>query len=188
MSRKQGSGTIALVAACLIALCLGGCLEPSGLSKPEEIYEAFALRDGGNSSGGSAGTSSGGMGGSSSGGSGGMGGSGGTMDSGALGPCGDVLEDLLKPRCATSGCHNAATGGPLNFEASDLAAELVNAEASALCEDEVYIDSADAEQSLIYTKLASSPPCGSRMPLIGEALGDDEKACVLEFVEGLLAE
>jgi hypothetical protein len=45
-------------------------------------------------------------------------------------------------------------------------------------------DPEDPESSLLYTKLAPKPPCGSQMPLAREALSDAEAACVLEWIVG----
>lgn len=178
--------------ACVGAtLALAGCFEPSGLSSSSEIYEAFAARDAGNTAGTSAGT--GGTGGTS--GTGGsdaavspMGGTGGAIEGGAQDPCGDVLEDLIKPRCASMFCHATAAGNALDFEATGLPGRLVDVQGSTLCDQYVYIDTASPEDSLIYSKLSSPAPCGTPMPLTGNPLTAEEKACVLEYVQEVIAE
>ena len=43
-------------------------------------------------------------------------------------------------------------------------------------------DPDDPEASLLYTKLAPNPPCGSQMPLAAPPLSDAEAACVLEWI------
>jgi hypothetical protein len=177
----------------LLTLFVGACLEPGDFSNAGAIYEAVNARDGGRApndggsgSGGSgASGGSGGMGGS--GGSGGMGGSGGAADASTGNDCGDVLEDLIKPTCGQSVCHSTATAGPLDVEAPSFASRLLGAEASTTCEGEVYIDPDDASNSLIYTKLDDNPPCGLQMPLSPPLLTAAQKACMLEYLEGIVA-
>jgi len=53
------------------------------------------------------------------------------------------------------------------------------------------IDSADPKNSLIYRKIvptgeASMPPCGSKMPFVGN-ITTDEKACILRWIESVIA-
>jgi hypothetical protein len=51
------------------------------------------------------------------------------------------------------------------------------------------IDSADPGSSLIYTKLpdpATSPPCGLRMPVIGNFAAAD-KMCILSWINSVIA-
>lgn len=175
-------------------LSLAGCLEPGELSNADQIYDAIGARDSGIPEGGSGGGGSGGTGGSSGGmgGGGGMSGSGGTGGTGGgmNGECGDVIEDLIKPTCAGTFCHSTAAQGPLDLEADDLGSRLIGTESSSSCEGHVYIDAENPEQSLIYTKLSDPPPedCGAQMPLVGDKLTDDQKACVLELIEQLIAE
>jgi hypothetical protein len=47
------------------------------------------------------------------------------------------------------------------------------------------VDTANPEQSLVYTKCLETAPCGNQMPNIGEKLDDDELACLLSWVESL---
>jgi uncharacterized membrane protein YgcG len=46
------------------------------------------------------------------------------------------------------------------------------------------IDSAEPEKSLIYTKL-STPPCGSKMPVVPPYLTATELACVLSWIKSI---
>jgi hypothetical protein len=171
---------------CAFVLLLAGCLEPSELENADALYAAIGENtpDGGagtggmGGSGGSGGSSSGGMGGSGGSSSGGMGGMNG-------GGCGDVVADLLQPRCADTICHATAAMNPLDLEASGLPDRLVGLEASSLCDGHVYINVDAPEESLILTKLETPAPCGAPMPLTGNPLTDDEKACILELIENL---
>jgi hypothetical protein len=102
--------------------------------------------------------------------------------------CGDVLEDLLKPTCATMFCHSTAAMGPLDLESDDFGARAIGKPGSSGCEDYVHIDADNPEDSLIYSKLSDPPPCGGRMPFLGEEFTDAEKACVLEYIEQVVAD
>jgi hypothetical protein len=46
------------------------------------------------------------------------------------------------------------------------------------------IDSAEPEKSLIYMKL-STPPCGSKMPVVPPYLTATEVACVLSWIKSI---
>jgi hypothetical protein len=180
----------------LVAMSLGGCLEPGDLSNEGAILDAIAAQEpdldasitGG--TGGSSGTGgmsgSGGMGGGS-GGMGGMGG-GGSGGMGGGGECGDVLEDLLRPSCAMTFCHSTTAMGPLDLETDDVAMRLIGKAGSGDCEDYSYINADNPEESLIYTKLDADPPCGQQMPFSGDKFTDAQKACVLEYIEQVIAE
>jgi hypothetical protein len=169
-------------------LLLAGCLEPGELKNADAIYAAIGEGDpdgGAGTSGGTGGAGGttggrGGMGGT--GGGGGMGGAGGMGGGGA---CGDVLEDLLKPRCADTICHATAAQNPLDLEASGLPQRLIGQEASMLCADHQYINMDAPEESLILTKLETPAPCGAPMPLTGNPLTTAEKACILTYIEEL---
>jgi hypothetical protein len=91
--------------------------------------------------------------------------------------------DLIQMRCATAGCHDAATSlSGLNLAADGLLDRIVDAPASAgACAGETYIDSASPDASLLIGKLQDPPTCGSRMPL-GVPLSDDEIDCIRRWV------
>jgi hypothetical protein len=178
----------------VVMMSLAGCLEPGDFSNPTEIYEAIAAQDSGAPdgsaiSGGSGG--SGGMGGSGGSASGGMGGSGsGGMGGGdaSSGACGDVLEDLLKPSCATTFCHSTSARGPLDLEAEGAGMRLIGKAASGQCSDHEYINAESPEESFIYTKLNDPAPCGEQMPFSGDKFTAEQKACVLEYIEQVIAD
>jgi hypothetical protein len=52
------------------------------------------------------------------------------------------------------------------------------------CGTGVLADPATPDQSVLYLRVAGSA-CGTLMPLGGAELTDDEKACVLSWIEGL---
>src|SRR5690349_5861778 len=77
------------------------------------------------------------------------------------GPC-DPKVAIFRNRCATSGCHDAATKkGGLDLVSSGLEQRLLGAMATG---GGRLIDPNDPEQSVLYTKLKSPPPFGLAMP------------------------
>ena len=100
-------------------------------------------------------------------------------------PLGDLLTNSAS--CAMAGCH--AAGSIYGVYAGDLS-DLVDVDSSqAACEEGgtplKYVDSANPANSLIITKLADPPPCGSPMPLVGGPLQANEIACITEYIEAL---
>jgi len=119
----------------------------------------------------------------------GVGGSGSGVDS-----C--VLTSMKS--CQTLGCHSGATLGA----GLSLATEVLTTNYAALvdapnkgdpmvagsCTPPMFnfklVDSKAPEQSLIYTKLQATPPCGGKMPIIG-TFTDTDKACVLRWIKSI---
>jgi hypothetical protein len=98
----------------------------------------------------------------------------------------NVEGQLFQQKCSDSTCHNATDlAGTLDLVSPDLASRVVGQPGSVDCPGEILVDPADPENSLILTKLEDSPPCGNRMPLIGDPLTDQEKDCVLQWVQSL---
>lgn len=109
-----------------------------------------------------------------------------------LGPpgCPDVLSTILQsdtaPKgCAQASCHSmSASLGGLELESPNLIARLSDNTGSCATP---WIDTVNPANSLLYTKLLSTPQtCGSRMP-IGVTLTDEERACILTFIENGLS-
>ena len=111
---------------------------------------------------------------------------------GSNGGCGDVPTGLLKTRCATAGCHNTNSAqGSLDLTAnSGLTMRLVDIESTSnmlpnhvtpACSGKL-IDKAAPDQSLMYTKCSTTPPCGASMPNVGKALTAAEKKCLLDWI------
>ena len=123
-----------------------------------------------------------------------------SSDAGALGnpdavgpdPCDYVFADIISSNasCAAVGCHGGDTPSQDLDLVATTPAELINRlsdlPASQACAGEVLIDTANPENSLLYTKLLADFPCGiSRMP-IGFPLPDSDTACVLSWIENNL--
>ncbi len=91
---------------------------------------------------------------------------------------------LMRPQdeggCAASGCHGE--GGFGSFADPMTLVDRPSRTGCGEAEARI-IDPADPAMSLIYRKLREETlPCGSRMPLGGTALSDDERACMLEYL------
>lgn len=102
---------------------------------------------------------------------------------GGDGSCPDIPA-LFAERCAGSGCHGA-TMPQLGL---DLASPGVGARVAgqpAVGCTGLLADPANPEQSILYRKLTDAPPCGGRMPSIGEPLTPDEMECVREWIASL---
>lgn len=99
---------------------------------------------------------------------------------GTAAECGDVPATVFAAKCATAGCHSAADEAQgLDLESPEVAARLVGVRATG---GEGYlIAPADPATSVIYTKLKSPPPYGTRMPF-GQPLDDATVACVLDWI------
>jgi hypothetical protein len=89
--------------------------------------------------------------------------------------------------CTDATCHNATDrSGNLDLESPDLAARVNGVLSTGDCAGRgVLADPADPEGSVIYFKLAESPSCGSRMPLAGDPLTEEQLACVKEWIASL---
>lgn len=142
---------------------------------------------GGNAGSGDAGSANAGSANAGSGNPGGGAGGGepvGNAGSGGGGEC-DAFNTIIQPRCGTAGCHNEGAGAG-EFGASEaLAAEYIDEPSISFC-DGLVIDSANVEESLLYTKLSEASPqgCGSlQMPANGDLLTDEEIACVLGWLQ-----
>ncbi len=104
-------------------------------------------------------------------------------DDGASPAC-SAIPTLLKTSCGQAGCHGmTAPAGGLDLVSSGLAARLNGKVSNASCSGGKLIDVAAPERSLIYTQLAPAPNCGLAMPLGQPALSDEQKACVLAWIE-----
>jgi hypothetical protein len=97
----------------------------------------------------------------------------------------DVEADVLAVRCAGSICHSPGEnpGGGLDL-VSEGAIDRVNGVASPNCSGEVLAVPGDPDASLIVQKLGDDPPCGERMPLIGE-LDPGEEACIRDWIQAM---
>jgi len=92
-----------------------------------------------------------------------------------------VRASVLLPRCATGGCHDAATAAAsLDLSVDDPEASLANAP-SGTCDGEVLLVPGDAAASYLMTKLGSDPACGDPMPP-GDPLEQGVIDCMAEWI------
>ena len=98
-------------------------------------------------------------------------------------PADDPCDGLITERCATSTCHSPGVTPPdLSYEGR---VDRIR-DQPARCDDTLLlVNTASPEESLMYTKCTSAPPCGSRMPLTDGPLEDEELACLLAWIETL---
>ncbi|MCA9581424.1 MAG: hypothetical protein KC416_06485, partial [Myxococcales bacterium] len=100
------------------------------------------------------------------------------------GTCGDVPA-LLERTCVSVGCHGDENpAGGLDLRASGIE-ERVTLVPGNDCIG-TYADPSDPTSSLLYTKLADLPSCGSRMPLGGPYFSEEEVECVRDWISGLV--
>jgi hypothetical protein len=99
------------------------------------------------------------------------------------GPCGDVVARLLVPSCGGTGCHGAtAPQQGLDLVSPGVAARVVGVPGTG-CSGTL-ASPADPTNSLLYTKLAPKPSCGSQMPLARPPLSEADAACILAWIAG----
>jgi hypothetical protein len=95
--------------------------------------------------------------------------------------CPDV-PTLLSTTCTAAGCHAATTpAAGLDLASPGVFMRLSGKQ--AMGGSGLLVDPTNPASSVLYTKLMSPPPFGSRMPLVGMPLGDAEVACVLTWIE-----
>jgi hypothetical protein len=98
--------------------------------------------------------------------------------------CGDVVATVFVPKCGASICH----GGPAPQQELDLVSPGVAARVAGVTAKgcaATLADPDDPASSLLYTKLAPTPPCGAQMPLAQAPLSDEQAACILDWIAGL---
>jgi hypothetical protein len=118
---------------------------------------------------------------------GGGAGSSGSSGQGGGEPC-DAPETVLKQHCST-GCHSAASKlGDLDLESPDLVGRLRGVK-GAVCSGVALIDAEAPEKSALYDKTAAEPSCGgAAMPLGGDLLTEEERACLLDWLTRVASE
>ncbi len=90
----------------------------------------------------------------------------------------NVEAQLIRPRCATAGCHDRGMrAGGLDLASDNVASRLVGVRSSG-CMGAVLVDPNAPSAGYFMAKLGASPTCGSRMPLGTPALSASELACV----------
>jgi hypothetical protein len=167
----------------------------------DELRGALAQNFGGASmevgSAGTAGSGTGGRGGSGSGnggsannaGSGNAAGGaagdgGGPVGGGGSGDTCDAFNTILLDRCGSSGCHNdGSPQGAFAVSEQDVLEFVDRPSTKGNACDQLFIDSSNPEESLLYTRLFSAD-CGGilSMPLSGDPLTEEQSDCVLSWL------
>ena len=100
--------------------------------------------------------------------------------------CGDVPGVFIQERCATASCHDAEApiGGLDLTNDPGLAMRIRDIDATGTGCTGKLLDTADPSASQMYTKL-TQPTCGSKMPIGGDPLTEQQIECMLEWLESL---
>lgn len=125
------------------------------------------------------------------GGAGGTGGSGaGTGGSGGSGTtnCPDQAM-FLQTTCGISTCHGSPVQVGLDLTKIGTGQQYIGAAPTGACAGHPLIDPNNAQNSLLYLILQNMPPrpCGLQMPFLQSPFSQTQQACVLEWVQGVLA-
>ena len=124
-----------------------------------------------------------GTGGSGTGGSG----TGGSGSGGSSGGC-DAVAMVLKPSCATLGCHQGGTFDPFpNLAATDVGAMVKGMKAMSRCKGDALADPSNPMQSVLY-KVIAGTACEVQMPLGFPFEGDQltsSLACMADWIAHL---
>jgi hypothetical protein len=119
------------------------------------------------------------------------------LDLGECRPVGDVVPrrataltptwssihaNVIRPSCATTGCHiGASSFNGLDLSSRDAAYEaLITRDATAGCGMRSYVSAGDPSASVLIDKLAEVPSCGGRMPPSG--LSAETVAVITQWV------
>ncbi len=93
------------------------------------------------------------------------------------------VQPIFTARCAVADCHDSATdAGGLSLETGMSHAELVGVESPTYDDPALRVDPGNPAGSLLLLKLEGADGVGSRMPLGGGALADDEIALVETWI------
>ncbi len=101
--------------------------------------------------------------------------------------CGDVPSSLIVPTCALVGCHGGTKPqAGLDLASPGVESRLVDQPASSGCNGGIYVPRVNPTAGVFYQKLTDAPPCGARMPLIGNPLNKAQLACVAQWVNSII--
>jgi hypothetical protein len=166
-------GLSLFVASTMIAGCSGGD-DSGGTTSSGDMTTA--------GSGGSSGTTTGTTTGS--------GGSGAVADQIAC------MQTIVGKTCGNAGCHGKepANGLILTAESVQDGSKFIDKAGQGTADDKScgmggykWINKAMPEQSLIYTKVSTTAPCGQPMPQAGTRLNTTQKKCVLDWINYSIA-
>jgi hypothetical protein len=103
---------------------------------------------------------------------------------GQFGDCPDI-DMLIATTCAKNNCHAGSNlMGSLDLGSPDIVSRLSGKK--AVGGPGLLIDPKDPAKSVLYTKLGSTPPFLSQMPLTGAKLDASTQACFLSWIEDQL--
>lgn len=106
-------------------------------------------------------------------------------DGGVVVPTGCDVPKLFSSTCV-AGCHDAQTKqAGLDLASPGLEARLYGHRAAGRA-DYLLIDPEIPEESALVLKLSAKPPFGTRMPQTGEVLSANTRACVQQWVNGIV--
>lgn len=96
------------------------------------------------------------------------------------------VPELFETKCGGSICHSAgvSTAAGLDLTSPGVEQRLVGQPGTSCAG--TLAEPADPEGSLLYQKVLDAPTCGARMPLNGEALREEERICLRDWISGLL--
>ncbi|HMJ14393.1 MAG TPA: hypothetical protein VK524_23415, partial [Polyangiaceae bacterium] len=101
--------------------------------------------------------------------------------------CATVALTTFQSSCSGSVCHSSADASTgLDLITAGVGDRLVGVPSSQACGERPLIDPANPEESLLLLKLEDTPPCGSRMPLGGDPLTAEQKACIRTWVGDII--
>jgi hypothetical protein len=108
-----------------------------------------------------------------------------TGEGGVMGcsiPSSQIEQQLIRPRCATQGCHDRGDrAANLDLQSPGVAARLLGQMSN--CNGQPLINDGNRAVSYFIEKVASSTPaCGRQMPLGQPAFSQAEVACVRTWV------
>src|SRR5690349_4830731 len=93
---------------------------------------------------------------------------------------------LFEDKCSGASCHNNGESSASGLDLTSPGVEdRVSGAPGTGCMG-LLADPSNPEASILYTKLTDAPTCGSRMPLGGMPLTDDEMNCMRDWISGLL--
>lgn len=100
----------------------------------------------------------------------------------------DVEADVFAVRCGGSICHSPGDepAGGLDLLSEGVAERVAGVAASSGCDGQVLAVPGDPDASLLVRKLGASPPCGDRMPLVGD-LEPGDASCIADWIADLPA-
>ncbi len=101
--------------------------------------------------------------------------------------CINIETELFPQRCADTNCHNATDQlGDLDLVSPGVVNRLVGVDSTAaMCNGMALVRPGDPENSVLYNKLTEDFCAGTRMPITGDKLDDDELACVADWINAL---